>query len=221
MKKKIGVLLCGCGHRDGSEVHEATLTLLHIDRAGAEAFCFAPHIPQTAVRNHASGEEMGETRDVLVESARIARGKIHDIAAVSAADFDALIIPGGQGAAANLSTFLVDGPKACAVNRDVERVIAEAVRAGKPIGAICIAPATLAKVLEHLGISATLTLGRSPEMLSKLEEMKQKPAACASDECVVDEKNRIVSTPAYIHAESIGEVYQGIGKLMHAVMRML
>jgi enhancing lycopene biosynthesis protein 2 len=219
--KKIGVLLSGCGHRDGAEVHESTLALLAIDEAGAEAVCFAPRGPQVFVRDHFTGEETDESRDIFAESARIARGKIRDIATVTSADFDALVIPGGQGAALNLSTFLIDGPKACSVQPEVARVIRETAKDKKPIGAICIAPATVAKVFEDMGLNATLTLGTDPEWLSKLEEMGQKPASCKSGECAVDEENRVVSTPAYMEAKSIGEVKPGIYKLIESIMGML
>ncbi len=219
--KKIGVLLCGCGHRDGSEVHEATLTLLAIDAAGAEAVPFGPKGPQVYVRDHFTGEETDESRDMFTESARIARGNIRDIATVTAADFDAVIIPGGQGAALNLSTFLVDGPKTCAVNPEVQRLLLDAHRSKKPIGAICIAPATVAKVFQAGGINAILTLGRDPEMQNALEHMGQTPKDCSPRECVVDKTNRVVSTPAYMTARSIGELNEGISKLVDAVIEML
>lgn len=219
--KKVGVLLSGCGHRDGCEVHEATLALLAIDEAGAEAVCFAPRGPQTFVRDHFTGEEVSESRDIFAESARIARGKIRDIATVTSADFDALVIPGGQGAALNLSTFLIDGPKGCTVQPEVARVIRETTKDGKPIGAICIAPATVGKVFEDLGLHATLTLGTDPEWMAKLEEMGQKPASCTTSECVIDKENKTVSTPAYMQAKSIGEVKAGIDKLIAAVKEML
>lgn len=220
MKKKIGVLLSGCGHRDGGEVHESTLTLLAIDEAGMEADCFAPRGPQVFVRDHFTGEETDGTRDIFIESARIARGKIRDIATVTAADFGALVIPGGQGAALNLSTFLIDGPE-CKVNSEVERLITDCVKNKKPIGAICIAPATVAKVLQNIGVNATLTLGKDPEMLSKLEAMGQTSKECTTTECIVDMTNKIVSTPAYISAKSIGEVKTGINKLMAVIIEML
>lgn len=220
MKKKIGVLLSGCGHRDGAEIHESTLTLLAIDEAQAEALCFAPRGPQRFVRDHFTGEEVSENRDIFTESARIARGKIRDIAIVTASDFDALVIPGGQGAALNLSTFLVDGPEKCTVHPEVERLILDIIKSKKPVGAICIAPATLAKVLEKAGVRATLTLGDDPEMLARLEAMRQIPQACSPIECVIDKKNKIISTPAYISATSLTELKEGIGKLIAALVKM-
>jgi len=219
MAKKVGVLLCGCGHRDGSEVHEATLALLALDRAGAEAVCFAPEGNTLFVRDHLTGHDAKETRSMIVESARIARGKIRDLATATAEELDALIIPGGQGAALNLSTFLVDGVE-CDVLPDVSRIIGAMAKAGKPIGAICIAPATVARVFQNEGISATITGGTDAELAAKYEAMGQRHERCAPTECVVDSELKVVSTPAYINAKSIGEVWQGIEKLVNAVLEM-
>src|SRR3990172_1601591 len=147
MGKKIGVILSGCGVYDGSEIHEAVITLLAIDRLGAEAVMCAPNVPQMHVVNHLSGEvEAGASRNVLVESARIARGKIRDLAEVRAEEFDAVMLPGGFGAAKNLCDFAVKG-KDCEVRPEVARLIREVHAQGKPVAAVCIAPAVLAKVL--------------------------------------------------------------------------
>ena len=218
-KKRIGVLLCGCGHRDGSEVHEATFTLLAIDRAGADAVCFAPAGPQRFVRDHLTGKEAGDKRDVLVEAARIARGQIRDVALARASDMEALIIPGGQGAALNLSTFLIDGLSG-SVHPQVSRLIGEMVGAKKPVGAVCIAPATLGLVLKEIGIKATLTIGTDEKVASQIEEMGHRHEKCPATNCVVDRENLIVTTPAYMNAASIGEVWQGVEKLVAAVMEM-
>ncbi len=144
MTATVGVLLSGCGVFDGAEIHEAVLTLLFLDRAGATSRCMAPDTAQMHVINHLTQEITDERRNVLVESARIARGAIQDVGAVSAADLDALIIPGGFGAAKNLSDFAVKGPKA-KVHPEVRRLLNDMAAAGKPIGAICIAPATLTR----------------------------------------------------------------------------
>ena len=218
-KKRVGVLLCGCGHRDGSEVHEATCTLLAIERAKGEAVCFAPKGPQLFVRDHLFGEEVSEKRDVLVESARIARGQIRDVALARVQDMDALIIPGGQGAALNLSTFLIDGLSG-KVHPEVSRLTAEMVRAKKPVGAVCIAPATLGLVLRDLGIKATLTIGTDDKVASQIEQMGHKHEKCPATNCVVDGQNRVVTTPAYMIAKSINEVWLGVEKLVAAVMEM-
>ena len=218
-KKRIGVVLCGCGHRDGSEIHEATLTLLAIDLAGAEAFCFAPAGDTRFVRDHVTGEEMAERRGMIRESARISRGKIEELAKASAADLDGLIIPGGQGAALNLSSYLVDGVN-CTVDPELSRLIAEMTKADKPIGAICIAPATLARALKDAGVSATLTAGTDDAVARDLEAMGHRHERCAPTECVIDRKHRVVTTPAYMNAESIEEVWKGVGKLVDAVIEM-
>jgi len=220
MTKKIGVLLSGCGHRDGSEIHEATMALLAIDEAGCEAVCFSPRGSQSTVRNHVTGDELSEKRDMMVEAARIARGKIRDIVAVQAKDMDALIIPGGTGAALNLSSYFSDGVN-CTVHPEVERLISELLRAKKPIGGICIAPAMLAKVLQKNKINATLTLGQKGELLDSLKAMGQTPKECQAIDCIIDTKNKIVSTPAYINAKSIGELHSGISKLVDAVVAMI
>lgn len=217
--KRIGVLLCGCGHRDGSEIHEATLTLLAINKLGHEDVCIAPNGPQRIVMNHLNAEARSEQRDIRVESARIARGKVRDAARTNAADIDALIIPGGQGAALNLSTFLVDGIS-CKVEKDTKRLILEMVQNKKPIGAICIAPATLAKVLEGSGINPVLTVGNDHKVASQLEQMGAKHESCLATDCVIDRENKIVTTPAYMNAKNITEVWSGIEKLVGAVVEM-
>ena len=220
MAKKIGVLLSGCGHRDGSEIHEATLALLAIDEAGYETHCFSPKGPQATVRDHVTGEVMDEKRDMMVEAARIARGKIRDIIAVRAKDIDALVIPGGTGTALNLSTFFSEGTN-CTIHPEAERIILEMMDAKKPIGGICIAPVMIGKVLQNKGINATLTLGGEGELLESLTAMGQTPKACGAADCVIDTKNKIVSTPAYINANSIGEVRMGISKLVDAVVAII
>lgn len=218
-RKRVGVVLCGCGHRDGSEVHEATLALLAIDRAGAEALCFAPTGNTASVRDHLTGQEAPGRRSMLVESARIARGRIADISTASAFNLDALVIPGGQGAALNLSSYLADGVN-CSVLPEVARIVGEMVKAGKPIGAICIAPATLARALQKLGVAATMTCGTDQEVAKAIGAMGHRHVECAAAECVVDHEHKIVTTPAYMNATSIGEVWQGIEKLVNAVMEM-
>jgi enhancing lycopene biosynthesis protein 2 len=218
-KKKVGVILCGCGHRDGSEVHEATLALLALDQAGAEAVCFAPAGNTLFVRDHLTGRDVNGTRNMIVESARIARGKIRDLATASIEELDALIIPGGQGAALNLSNFLVDGVD-CSVLPDVSRIISGMAKAGKPIGGICIAPATIARVFQQEGMSATITCGTDAEVASKYEAMGQRHENCAPTECVIDRERKVVSSPAYINAKTIGEVWQGVQKLVTAVLEM-
>ena len=155
--KKVGVLLSGCGVNDGAEIHESVLTMLFLDKAGVEMILMAPNIDQMHVINHYTGQEMEEYRNVLVESSRIARGEIKDMAEVSGNDLDALIIPGGFGVAKNLCDYAMAGPE-CSVNPDVYRLIVELRLMNKPIGAICIAPVMMAKILGEQEESANLSL---------------------------------------------------------------
>jgi len=215
--KKIGVLLSGCGVKDGAEIHESVLTLLAIDRAGAQAVMMAPN-NQLDVVDHITGQATGEKRNVLVESARIARGNIKDIAQVKASDLYALILPGGYGAAKNLSDFATQGPQAKA-HPEVARLIKEVYVAKKPIGAICIAPATIAAILGK-EIQPTLTIGTDAGTAQALEAMGAKHQTCPVREFYVDEKNKIVSTPAYMLAERIGEAAEGIEKLVKKVVEL-
>jgi len=220
MAKKIGVILSGCGVYDGSEIHEAVITLLAIDRAGAEAVCMAPDIPQMHVINHLTGEPAeGETRNVLVESARIARGNICNLATVTAADFDALILPGGFGAAKNLCNFALNGPD-CSVNPEVARVLKETVAAGKPVAAVCIAPTLLAKVLGPIS-SPALTIGTDDGTAAALNTMGARHISCPVREIVIDKENKIVSSPAYMLAGRISEAAEGIEKTVQALIKMI
>lgn len=218
MAKKIGVVLSGCGVYDGSEIHEAVLTLLAIDRAGAEAVCMAPNTRQHHVINHLTGDESkSETRNVLVESARIARGRVRDITTVTAGELDALIFPGGYGAAKNLCDYAFKGPD-CAVNPDVSRLAHDVHKAGKPVGVICIAPVIGAKVFgaEH----PQLTIGGDKNTARDIEKMGAQHVACLVSEFVVDRERKLVSTPAYMLAQSIKEAATGIEKLVRTVIEL-
>jgi len=214
---KIGVLLSGCGVYDGTEIHEAVLTLLALDRAGAEIVCMAPDIDQYHVVNHVTQEVTEEKRNVLVESARIARGEIKDLKDVRAKDLDGLIIPGGFGAAKNLSDFAVKGPEAVVLS-DVKRLLNEMVESQKPVGALCIAPATLTKALSHK--NPEVTIGNDPQTASAIEAMGGAHKTCAVDMIHSDDTNRIVTTPAYMLGPGIKDVAQGIEKLVKRVMEL-
>ena len=221
MSKRIGVILSGCGVYDGSEIHETVITLLAIDRAGAEAVCMAPNIPQMHVINHLVGEPAkGESRNVLIESARIARGNIKDLATVQAEDIDALIIPGGFGAAKNLCDFAVKGPD-CSVNAEVARLISEIHAAKKPIAAICIAPAVVSKVLGSENISHQLTIGTDEGTAEALGKMGAEHILCPVSEFVIDHKNKLISSPAYMLAGSISEAAEGIEKTVKALIGLI
>ncbi len=218
MAKTVGVLLSGCGVFDGSEIHEAVLTLLFLDRAGVRILCAAPDVDQHHVINHITQQPMDGTRNVLVESARIARGEIRNVGDLTADDMDALIIPGGFGAAKNLSDFAFNGPEST-VHPDVKRLLNALASAGKPIGAVCIAPATLVRALAER--NPEVTIGTDPDTASAIEQMGGGHVPCRVDTIHVDEKNRIVSTPAYMLGPSIKNVALGIEKLVDQVVSMI
>ena len=218
--KKVGVLLCGCGVNDGAEIHESVITMLALDRAGAEMVLMAPNIDQMHVVNHYTGQEMDEYRNVLVESSRIARGNIKDMAEISANDMDALIIPGGFGVAKNLCDYAMAGPD-CSINPDVYRLISELKLLNKPIGAICIAPAMMAKILGELDESANMTIGSDETTSKDIEAMGSIHVECKVSEMVVDEGKNLVTTPAYMEAKTIKEAADGIEKLVKQVLSMI
>ena len=215
-EKKIAVILAGCGVYDGSEIYEATLTLLALDQAGVQYQCIAPNIEQMHVINHLTGEESGETRNVLVEAARLARGNILDLSEAKPEDYDALIFPGGFGAAKNLSTFAVDGSN-MTINADVAAFAKGMHARGKPVGLICIAP-TMVPFL--FGDGTECTIGDSADVAAAIETMGGKHVNCAVDQCHVDTAKKVVTTPAYMLAGRISEAAAGINQLVNAVLEM-
>jgi len=217
MKKKIGVVLSGCGVYDGSEIHEAVLTLLAIDRSGAEAVCMAPDM-ELAEIDHLAGQPTGAKRNVLIESARIARGNITDIANIKAVDLDAIIFPGGFGAAKNLCDFALKGADA-SIQPEVARLLKEMAAAKKPIGAICIAPALIAAVLGK-EYAPELTIGTDAGTAAAINATGSVHQNCPVREFVVDRKNRIVTTPAYMLAGCISEAADGIEKAVKALIEL-
>lgn len=219
MATTVGVILSGCGFKDGAEIREAVLALLALDRAGAKVRCFAPDIPQAAVVDHLTGKPVpGETRNVLVESARIARGQIESLAKAKAKDLDALVLPGGFGAATNLSTFATKG-KDATVDPEVARVVRECHAAKKPIGAICIAPAVIAKVLG--AAHPRLTIGDDAGTAAALTACGAVHEACPVEGFVVDKANRIVSTPAYMYGARLSQIATGIERCVGEVLAMV
>jgi enhancing lycopene biosynthesis protein 2 len=214
---KIGVILSGCGYLDGAEIQESVVTLLALDRAGAEVECLAPDKEQMHVVNHRTGEVVeGESRNVLTESARIARGEIRDVALANADDYDALILPGGYGAAKNLSNFAVAGPE-CSVDPGVEKLINHARAAGKPVGFICIAPAIAAQLIPGV----ELTIGTDASTAAALEQMGATHTDCAVESYVCDEQAKVVSCPAYMLGPGIKDIAIGIERLVDEVLRMI
>jgi enhancing lycopene biosynthesis protein 2 len=218
MKKRIGVVLSGCGVYDGSEIHEAVFTLLAIDRNGAEAICMAPNKEFPEV-NHLTGATTGAKRNALMESARIARGKIRCLKEVKAADLDAIVFPGGFGAAKNLCNFAEKGAKA-EVHPEVARLLKEMAAAKKPICAICIAPTLVAATLGR-DYSPKVTIGTDAETAAAVNATGSCHQECPVTEFVVDKENRIVSTPAYMLAERISEAADGIERAIRATIELI
>ena len=214
---KVAVILSGSGVFDGSEIYESVLTFLRLEHHGVKYQCFAPNIDQMHVINHLTGEVAeGETRNVLVEAARLARGEIQDLATADPNEFDALIIPGGFGAAKNLSDFAVKGAD-CSLNADLVRFARAIHEAGKPVGLICITPALTPKLL---GTGIQCTIGNDEGVSGAIETMGGQHQACAVDQIVVDSENKVVTTPAYMLAGSISEAGAGINKLVDKVLQM-
>ncbi|WP_419737287.1 isoprenoid biosynthesis glyoxalase ElbB [Pseudomonas sp. COR18] len=216
MTRKIAVILSGCGVYDGAEIHESVLTLLRLDQRGAQVQCFAPNIAQMQVINHLTGEEMPESRNVLVESARIARGQVRDLREADVREFDGLIVPGGFGAAKNLSNFAIEGA-GCSVQTEVLALAEAFAEAGKPVGLICITPALAAKIY---GPGVTCTIGNDADTAAALGRMGANHQECAVDEIVEDKARKLVTTPAYMLARSIGEAAAGINKLVDRVLEL-
>ncbi len=217
MSKKVAVVLSGCGVYDGSEIYEATLTLLRLDQSDADVQCFAPDIPQMHVINHATGEEMAdESRNVLVEAARLARGNIKPLTEAKEEDFDALIVPGGFGAAKNLSDFAVNGAE-MRVQADFLYFAQAMHKAGKPIGLICIAPAMSAAIC---GEGVRCTIGNDADTAAAINTMGGDHQQCPVSEFCIDTENKLVTTPAYMLAGRISEAAEGINKLVDKVLEM-
>jgi enhancing lycopene biosynthesis protein 2 len=216
MSKRVGVVLSGCGVYDGAEIHESVLALLALDEAGAAVTIAAPDKPQAHVINHLTGAVADESRNVLVEAARIARGNITPLAELATDDLDALIFPGGFGGAKNLSTFAFDGA-AMTVDPDVQRVVAELRATGKPIGFICITPAFAAKLIPGL----QMTLGPEGDAPAAARSLGADCCATAVGETVVDAERKVVSTGAYMHdGVWLSDVNRGIRKLVAEVLAL-
>ena len=214
--KKIAVILSGCGVFDGSEIHEATLSLLAIAKNGAYYEIFAPDIKQHHVINHITGEVMNETRNVLIESARIARGKVSSLSEFLVHDFDGLLFPGGFGAAKNLSNWAVKGPN-CSVIESVSEVIKKMVAAGKPIGALCISPVLLAKTIYGVRI----TIGSDSETIQALEKTGAEHIITSHADLVIDEKNKIITSPCYMLDANIIQIEEGADNVVKAMLKMM
>ena len=215
-KKSIAVILSGSGNQDGSEIHEASLTLWAIHKNGADYQCYAPNIPQYHVLNHLTGQEMDETRNVLIESARIARGNVKDLATYDQANHDALVIPGGLGAAKNLSSFAFEGEN-CTINADVKQAVEQMVKASKPIGALCIAPVILARIIDN----ALITIGQSSEVITKINAMGAQHESTLQGEITVDAVRKLVTTPCYMLEARVDQIGDGADKLIQQILQLM
>ncbi|MCK4465615.1 MAG: isoprenoid biosynthesis glyoxalase ElbB [Bacteroidales bacterium] len=213
--KKFAVVLSGSGVFDGAEIHEATLTLYAIVKNGGTYEIFAPDIPQHHVVNHITGEEMNETRNVLIEAARIARGNIKPLSKFNEKDFDAIIFPGGFGAAKNLSSFAFDGVN-CSVNKDVENSIRQMANAKKPIGALCISPVILAKILGDV----VLTIGQDAGTAEAVANMGATHRKTNHGEVIVDSRYKVVTTPCYMLDANIVQIAEGADNVVKTMMKL-
>ncbi|XP_068122428.1 glutamine amidotransferase-like class 1 domain-containing protein 3, mitochondrial [Hyperolius riggenbachi] len=221
---RVAVVLSGCGVYDGTEIHEASAILVHLSRAGAEVKMFAPDIPQMHVVDHSKGQPSQESRNVLVESARLARGDITALSQLSAQDYDAVIFPGGFGAAKNLSSFAVDG-ESCSVHSEVERILQDFNKAKKPIGLCCIAPVLAAKVIPGVEV----TVGQEEEQGGKwpyagtskaIQGMGGKHSAKEVHEVHVDKTHKVVTTPAFMGQAPLHRIFDGIGAMVSSVIKL-
>jgi enhancing lycopene biosynthesis protein 2 len=215
-KKTIGVILSGAGYLDGAEIHEAVIALLALDEAGVDVRVFAPDVTLQEV-DHITGEPTGAERNVLKESARIARGKIADVAGVNGSEVDGWVLPGGFGAAKNLCDFAEKGANATA-NKDVARVVREALAAHIPVGACCIAPALLAVITKSSGPHLTMTIGNDEGTASALRSMGAKHEDAAVEDIVIDAERQVVTAPAYMYDAAIADVAKGIRKMVNQVV---
>ena len=220
MLKNVGVVLSGCGVFDGSEIHEAVAILMALDKLGAKGICIAPNLPQTMVVNHLSRAAEAKTRNILEESARIARGKIRDIATVKETELDALIFPGGFGAVKNLCTYAVDGSK-CVVNLHVSRLMMEMHQAKKPIGLACIAPVLAATLFGNHGLRPHITIGTDEGTAHTLQVMGAVHVNTEPADICVDLANKLVTTPCYMTATGPWQVFQGAEKMVEKVLELM
>lgn len=212
--KKFAVVLSGCGVRDGAEIHEAVLTLLAIKKHGADYEIFAPDIKQHHVVNHITGKEMAEERNVLVESARIARGKLKPLGEFHAREFDALVFPGGFGVAKNLCTYAYDGAE-CTVNPDVEKAVKDMVSLQKPVGAMCISPVVISKILGNVEV----TVGADEGTIANVMKMGSKHRKTTHGDVVKDSHRAIYTTPCYMLDANILQIELGTNNLILEMLR--
>lgn len=218
MSRIAGVVLSGCGVMDGSEITETVAVLIALDQRGVKYQCFAPNVPQATTMNHLTRVPMSPGRNVLEESARIARSKVRPLSEASASELDLLVFPGGYGAAKNLSTFAADG-RHCKVNAEVQKIILDMHAAKKPIALACIAPVIAAKVLSKF--SPTVTIGTDTGTASAIEAMGAKHQNAEPTGICVDHANRLVTTPCYMNDIGPWSVYQGVDAMIEAALQLV
>lgn len=215
--KKVAVILAGCGRMDGSEIHESVLTLLAINQHGAQYQCFSLDLPQNHVTNHLTNETTPETRNMLIESARIARGDVKPLEQLDIKDFDALVIPGGNGTAYNLFTLAKDGEN-YQVNSTVIEKCQKFTAAGKPVGFICIAPVMIPIIYQSKEVQ--MTIGNDSSIAKLVTAKGAEHQVCTVEEVCIDTRYKILSTPAYMLADNIGEAYRGINNLVKKMLAL-
>jgi enhancing lycopene biosynthesis protein 2 len=225
---KIGVLLSGCGVYDGAEIQETVFALLAIEELGAEAICLSVNKNQHHVVNHLTGEEMPESRNMLVEAARIARGAVHDISTFDVSTLDALVIPGGFGSAKNFTTWAFEGPNG-SILPEIKELIQQCISDKKPIAALCVSPVIVALALNQSDLQATMTLGTDKEkspyeinaFSSGLSQTGVQVEMKTIREIAVDEKLKIVSAPCYMMDASIVEIRTNIQQAIQALIQLI
>ena len=213
---KIAIILSGCGVYDGYEIHEAVCSMLAIEQNKGSYTLFAPDKAQAHVINHLTGEVMNESRNVLTEAARIARGKIQNISELNESDFDAILLPGGYGAAKNLSNYAFEG-KDMTVDTDVDRILNAFLIANKPIGALCISPVILAKLFQNIRV----TIGTDPETIGAIEFFGSKHIETSNEDVIVDTENKIVTGPCYMLNATISEIASNTNKVVKALISLI
>lgn len=213
-KINTAVILSGCGHLDGSEIQEVVFTLLSLEKRGANYKCFAPDIEQHHVINHVTSEKIYEKRNVLIESARIVRGKIQSLKKCDSKNFNALIVPGGLGVVKNLSNFSLEKTN-FKLQPDFLKICQSFI--GKAVGYICIAPALLPVIYKK---AIKLTIGNDKDKINIIKNLGGIPINCNANDIVVDIENKIVSTPAYMLANNMNEAYNGIDKLVKKTLSL-
>jgi enhancing lycopene biosynthesis protein 2 len=225
---KIGVLLSGCGVYDGAEIQETVFALLAIEELGAEAICLSVNKNQHHVVNHLTGEEMPESRNMLVEAARIARGAVHDISTFDNTQIDALVIPGGFGSAKNFTTWAFEGPNG-SILPEIKELIQQCISDKKPIAALCVSPVIVGLALNQSDLQATMTLGTDKEkspyeinaFSSGLSQTGVQVEMKTIREIALDEKLKIVSAPCYMMDASIVEIRTNIQQAMQALIQLI